>query len=130
MQYPSSGASERIVLAPARMYPGLRKIGQSADMIEVHVGDEDVFYIRGIVSQVFNAIDRGFIRVKRHGGDEPEHARHPAGINIIFEAKTGIQQNQSLIGFDEQAGHACFQFAGPAGVVSEAIEQADGHISI
>lgn len=125
LAYLSTGKS--VILPPMHMDFGMGKVGKSADVVEVHVGEENVLYIFGLVAQLFDAIDRRFVWVERHDGDDLEKFRHPGWVGIIIEAEAGVYKNQSLIGFNQKTGHAGFQFAGPAGITGETVEQVDGH---
>lgn len=55
---------EGIVFAAMDMDFGMWKIGQAADMVEVHVSENDVPDIFGVVSQFFDAIDRSFVHIE------------------------------------------------------------------
>jgi len=59
LAYLSTGKS--LIFAAMHVDFGLWKIGKSADVVEVHVGEDNVLHIFGCVSQLFNAIDRGFL---------------------------------------------------------------------
>ena len=57
---------EVIQLALMDMDFGVWKIRQPADVVKVHVSNDDVFHIFRFVSQLFDPIDGGFIGIERH----------------------------------------------------------------
>jgi hypothetical protein len=106
---------------------GIREIGQSAAVVEVHVGEDDMFYVIRFVSQLFYSIDRCFAWVKGQLSDDAEKLRHPGWVGVIVETEACIQKDQPLIRFDQQTNHACFQFTRPACVAGEAVKEMNGH---
>ena len=121
---------ERVVFTFVDVDFGARKIGQSADVIEVHMRENDVLHIGGIESQGADAVDRGFVHVERHVGDDAEELREPGRVGIVAQAEARVHEGESLAGFDQQAEQSRFHFGGEAGVAGEAIEQVDGHADI
>jgi hypothetical protein len=106
---------------------GPGEIGYSTAVIEVHVCQNDIPGVLGSVSKLLHTIDGYFVRVERHCGDDTEQLRHPSWPKVLIASEAGVYQNRSLIGIDQQTGHASFQFARPAGIASETVEQVNGH---
>ena len=117
------------VLAPMHMDFSVRKIGQPTDVVEVHVCKNNVIDIFRLVPQVFQSIDCRFVWVKGHYRNNAEKSRHPGRVSVIVETEACVHQNQALVCFHQKTCHARFQFARPASITSEAIQQMNGHIN-
>jgi len=106
------------------------KIGQSTAVIEMHMGEDDVFDIFRLESKFLHLMKSCFVWIKRHFGDDSEELDKWSGFRVITQAKPCIHENGTLICFDQQTKCACFHPFGPTGVAGEAIEQVNGHIGI
>jgi len=81
---------ECIIFSFVDMDFGVRKICQPANVIEMHVGEDDVLYVFGFVSEFGELIDRRLVGVKRHVGDDAKELCEPGGIGIIPQAQTRV----------------------------------------
>lgn len=83
---------------------GVREVGQTADVVEVEVGDDNVTDIVAVEPEPFDLV-RGRLAGQQLGpADVPERA-DPAGVFTILESKAGIDQHQAtmrMVGFNEQ----------------------------
>ncbi len=98
-------------------------------MIKVHVGEDDVPDVFRLVSQSLHLIDRRFVWIKWHFGNDAEELGKPGWVGIIIQSKACIYKNRSLICFNQQTNHARFQISN-AGIAGEAVEQVNGHENI
>ena len=92
---------EGFVLAPVHVDFGVGKIGESAAVVEVHVGEDDVLHVFGFISHPLDLVNRRLLRVERHDGDDAEELCEPGWAGVIFEAEAGIHERESLGCFDE-----------------------------
>lgn len=72
---------------------GVWKIWQPADVVKVHVSNDDVFHIFRFVSQLFDTIDGGFIGIERHLSDNAEQSGEPGWVGVIVQPESGIDQS-------------------------------------
>jgi len=96
-------------------------------MVEVHVGEDDVFYILALVAEFGELINHRFLRVKGHEGNDAKELREPGGVGIILQPKTRIHEGDSVIRFDQQTGQSRFPSAWDACTAGKAIQDANGH---
>ncbi len=115
-----------IELAPVNMHLRLREIRQTASMVKVQVGQDDMLHILRRVTQPGNLTNRTVLGVLVNAKIELEKSNHAGGVEIIMQAEAGIHQNKALVGFHQQAGPADMPVRKPGGHGS-AIEDEDGH---
>ena len=118
---------ERIIFFFVDMDFDVGKICQPANVVEVHVGEDDVLYVFGFVSEFGELIDCRLVRIKWHVGDDTKELREPGGIGIILQTETCIHKGESLIGFDEQTDQSRFPIAWGAGATGKSVENTNGH---
>jgi hypothetical protein len=99
----TSGGQTGLEIDRQQMCLCLRKIRRPAGVIQVHMGEEDVRYIRRIPIPLADLVHGRFLRAvctarKRH---ELLHGRRRFGA--IALPPTGVDQHQSLASFDQQA---------------------------
>jgi len=119
--------NKRIIFLFVYMDFGMRKIRQPADMIKMHVGQENVLYIVRLVSESGELIDGRLLRVKWHVGDDAKELREPGGVGVILQAQTRIHEDKTMIRIDQQADQSRFPPAWDTSATSEAIEDANSH---
>jgi len=76
------------------MDPCPGKICQSAGMVDVEMGLDDVFDILRLVTQPCDLLDRGFLRVSRHPHPAQKKAHFSGGSTVIPGAKACVYQDQ------------------------------------
>lgn len=97
-------------------------------MIEMHVSEENVFYVFGLVSEFWELMDNRFVWVEWHVGDNTKELRKPGGAGIILQAKSRIHEGESLIGFNQYTDQSRLPIAWDAGTTGKTVEDANGHI--
>lgn len=117
---------EGIILAPMYMHFSMRKISQSAAVVEVHMCKDDVSHVFGFVPQPFHLINRSLVRVEWHIRNNSKELREGGRIGVIFQAKTCVDENQILICFGQKTNQPRFQIA-KTGIACEAIENVESH---
>ena len=118
---------ERIIFPFEHMDFGLWKIRKAANVVKVHVGENDVFYIFGSVPESGKLVDCRLLRIKWHIGDDAEELCEPGRVGVVLQTETCIHEDRSQIGFNEKADKSCFPIAWEARTTGETIEDADGH---
>jgi len=103
------------------------EIWQSAAMVEVHVREDDMFYIFRLITQPSDLMHGGFLRVKGHPGDETEELREPGGMCIIIQPQACVNESQPLIGFKQQADCTCLPRTRNARITGETVENMNLH---
>lgn len=61
-----------LIFSPVNMDFCMRKIRQPTDMVKMHVGQDNVPDLFWFVSQLLDSIDRPFLFIKWHNGNEAE----------------------------------------------------------
>ncbi len=103
------------------------KIRQPAAVIEVHVGEDDVLEVFGLVTQPLDLIHSRFLRIERHDGDDTKELREPCGMCVILNPQPRINKCQSLIRFEQQADRARLPPTRYARVACKAVENFNFH---
>jgi len=69
------------------------KIRKPATMVKVHVSQDDVFYVFRLRAQPLYLINRRFLQIKWHDGNEAKELRKPCRICIIFKPQTCVYES-------------------------------------
>lgn len=95
-----------LILASVYVDLGVREIGKAASVVEMEVGHHDVLDRFGLVPQARELADSGVLGIVREAQDPPEEAdQRPWGQKVV-EAQARIDEDESLVGVDEQARRA------------------------
>ena len=79
------------------------EVREASGMIEVQVGHDNVPHLLKRIAEAGDLPDCGTLRVIDNTEGEPEEPDHAGGIGIIVEAKPGIDEHGTLVGFHEDA---------------------------
>ena len=118
---------EGVILALVNMNFRVRKIGQTAAVIEVHVREDDVVHIFGFISETLNLIDRRIPGIKWHVRDDAKEIGEPGRVGVIAQTKSCVHEYRTLVSLHQQAKRARFHFGGKARIAGKAIEQMNVH---
>jgi hypothetical protein len=83
------------------VHDGLREVTDTADVVEVQVGQDDVLHISRVEAEAFNAGDRRVGVVPIGLEHMPDHSE-PAKIGQVVAAEAGVDEHQSVRRLDEQ----------------------------
>lgn len=86
-----------------RMYARAREVGETADVVTMVMGQENVANVGRVVSQGFDLTDERFRWVEAGSRQrEPVVAEATAGIGDVVEADPGIDRDKALASVDEE----------------------------
>jgi hypothetical protein len=94
-----------VLLRLHHVHPGLGEVLQSAGVVEVEVGQDDVAHVLGIEPQPLHLADRGLFLAKAYVEQGMKGAAE-ARVRLahILQAVAGVDQHQAVaIGLDQQA---------------------------
>lgn len=103
MRSDSDGWAHRPVgLVGGHMDLGLREIGESADVVHVEMGDDDVPDVVGAEAQRFDLPGRGLGAAQRGADNVPGKAEARRRVGAVLETEAGVDENEAVIGLDEE----------------------------
>ena len=84
------------------------EVGHTARVVQVQMRDDDVPHVISRKAQPVDLVDDGFVVVE----DRPDHVPgrpNPLGIVAVMRAVATVNQDESVVGFDQQhvADHRC-----------------------
>jgi len=96
----------RPILAAVYVNSSVGEIGKAASVVEMEMGHHDVPDRFGVLAQARELADSGVLRIVREAQSPPEEAdQEPWGQKVV-QAEAGIDENEALVGVDEQTGRA------------------------
>ena len=122
---PAPAVDQCIVLAAVEVDLGVREVGQAAGVVEVQVGEDDVLDGLGGIAQpgYLMTCREGWVAL--HAEGEAEAAHHARGRRVIVDAEAGVDEDEAVVGLDEQAGRGHMP-ARHVGRHRRAVEQTNG----
>ena len=115
-----------LVLPPVNVNLRLRKVRQAAGMVEMQVGQDDVFDLAGRDANPGQLPDGCAFGVEGDAKSQPEEAHQPPGGAVVVQPQLGIHEEQPLPGFNQQ-GCATRPPARKGRRGWSAVKHADGH---
>lgn len=115
-----------LVLTPVNVNLRLRKVRQTAGMVEMQVGQDDVFNLAGRDAKPGQLPDGCAFGVEGNAKSQPVEAHQPPGGAVVVQPQPGIHEGQPLPGFNQQ-GCAARPPARKGRRHRSAVKHADGH---
>jgi hypothetical protein len=84
----------------------VREIGKAASVVEMEVGHHDVLDRIGVMPQARELADGGVLGIVRETQSPPEEADQGPWGQEVVQAEARIDEDESLVGVDEQARRA------------------------
>jgi hypothetical protein len=101
---PPVPATNAVVFFFRHVHLGVREVGQTAGVVGVGVGQDDVSYLTGGEAEGLDPPNSGVILVELEAGEVNERLPEPSGrVPYVFEADAGIDQGESLSLLQQQA---------------------------
>ncbi len=80
---------------------GVREVGQTADVVQVEVRDDDVADIVTREPELLDLVGGGFVVAEDGSEKVAQRSDPPGGFGAVVRAEAGVDQHQAAVGFAE-----------------------------
>lgn len=81
---------------------GVREVRDSADVIKVEMGDDDVAHVLRAEAESLDVVRGGLDVEQPRPDDVPERPDPPGGVVAVVGSESGVHEYETVVGFDEQ----------------------------